>query len=193
MDDAAPVCRIETLGDLNGDAQCLVDGQRPAAGLVANRAAVHERHGDEQPIVDVVDLVDGADCRMIQHCRGARFSNETAFVGLAAEGFALQELQGHHSIELGVLGLVDHSGAAFADPLQNSVVRNRATDHASSVRGRCRRAREMVPSTPIRCHKLGQRSVVELPDGSTSLLAHRRVTSRLDAGRRSLARSGGPR
>ena len=41
----------------------------------------------------------------------------------------MQEIQGHVTTESGVLGLIDHSHAALAEHLRDTIVRNSLSDH----------------------------------------------------------------
>ncbi len=76
----------------------------------------------------VVNLVDSADVGVIQCRGGLRFALETAQCLGILRYLVGKELQGNETVELDVLGLVDHSHAAAAEFLQDAVMRDGLSD-----------------------------------------------------------------
>src|SRR5882762_2860602 len=71
MNDAFRVSRIECVGNLDPERKDDLDLQRTPDNAVLQRHAIQKLHDDEGHSVLLVDLVDGADIRMIQS--GGRF------------------------------------------------------------------------------------------------------------------------
>src|SRR5258708_31583881 len=91
--------------------------------------AVQKLHGDERLLAMLADFVDGADTRMIESRGGASFPAK-AFQSLRVpRQFIGQELEGHETAKLGVLGLVNHAHAATTKFLDNAVVRDGLVNH----------------------------------------------------------------
>ena len=77
----------------------------------------------------LVDIVDGANIRVIEGRCGARFALK-AVQRLAVSGhFGGKKFQGHVTAEAGVFGLVDHAHSASAQSFKDSIVRNSLTEH----------------------------------------------------------------
>ena len=75
-------------------------------------------HGDEGNVLEGIDLVDGADVRMVQRGGGACLALKALNrLGIASKTFR-KEFQGHESAQLGVLRLVDHAHATAAELFQ---------------------------------------------------------------------------
>ena len=73
---------------------------------------------------ELVDLVDGTDIGVIQRRRCLCLANEPCLDLLLAEQMRRQKLQRDAAAELRVLGLVDNAHAAFADLLDDPVMRD---------------------------------------------------------------------
>ncbi len=80
-------------------------------------------HGDEEPaVVRLVDVVDGADVRVIERRRGARLLDEALLGVLVPRQLGGEELEGDGPLEAGVLGAVHDTHAALTELLANHVV-----------------------------------------------------------------------
>ena len=77
----------------------------------------------------LLDSVNSADVGVIESGSCLRFPLESFQVLAVLREFFRQELQRDGALELGVLGLVDHTHAAAAQLLQNAIVGNRLPDH----------------------------------------------------------------
>ena len=111
----------EARGDLVDEVHGLLRLERPLPDLVLQRLPLDVLHGDVGPVLALADLVDDADVRVVQR-RGRLGLDEEALLelGLVHEVRG-EELQGHGSLELEVLGLVDDTHTAVADLLDDPV------------------------------------------------------------------------
>ena len=131
MDEAASVRVGETGCDLGRDASCVVVGKRPARREpVFERAAgkVFERH--ERPSVGLAVLVEPADVRMRERCRGPGLALEAGRIRMRC-----QELDRDLPVELEIgrrpdLGHVTAEAALQPVPADDDLLR-----HAGSVCG----------------------------------------------------------
>ena len=115
MDDALAVRLVERVGDLGRDLQRLVERQRPLLEARGQRLAVEMRHDEVVRAVDVADVVDAADVRMVERGDGARLALEAgARIGIASD-LGRQDLDRDRAIEARVAGSVDLAHAARAD------------------------------------------------------------------------------
>ena len=101
--------------------QRLLRLQRPLLDPVPERLPFHVLHGDVGTFFAFPDLMDDADVRMGQG-RGRLGLDEEPLLELGrVHQVRRQELQGHASLELEVLGLVDDAHPAVADLLDDPV------------------------------------------------------------------------
>ena len=131
--DAMGMGDVQGVGELNGELEQQVVRERLPFDEVAQRHAFEQLHDDERlaPVV-LVDVVDGADVRMIQRGGGPRFAVESLQrVRLGDERLG-QELQGNHPREPRVLGLEHDAHAAAAQSLENPVMGDGLADHGSN-------------------------------------------------------------
>src|SRR5579862_2136601 len=70
VDYAFGVGSVERVGNLDRQRQNHLDFHGTAADAVFQRQSIQKLHGDEGLSVLIVNLVDGADVRMVQ-CRGS--------------------------------------------------------------------------------------------------------------------------
>ena len=86
------------------------------------RPPLQQLHDNELLTFVLVNVVDGADIGVVQGGGGSGFTPE-ALQGLRVAGKLLgQELEGDHTAQAHILGLVDHPHAAAAELFQNPVV-----------------------------------------------------------------------
>jgi hypothetical protein len=71
MDDASIVGRLEPLGDLEGDRNRLVDGDRPSKKARGQILALDELDDQKVPAVRFLDLVDAGDVGMAERSEPA--------------------------------------------------------------------------------------------------------------------------
>ena len=102
--------------------------RRPRQPFV-QRLALQPFHDDERLAVVFADIVDGADVRVVEGGRGARFDAE-AFDRLAiARQFLGDELKSDRTSQAAVIGAKDHAHATRAELRDDAIVRNRLADH----------------------------------------------------------------
>src|SRR5581483_449374 len=139
MDDAAGVGGIERVGNLDGDAQQLIQLHGAAGDSVVERVPFQQLHGDEMPAVSMPDLKDGADVLVIERGRRAGLHLE-AFQGLGSTGKIFgKELQGHAAPQVEVFSLIHHAHPAGAQLSKNAIVGNLLhsfTAHEPALYGR---------------------------------------------------------
>ncbi len=66
MGDAFGVCRLESLGHLNGGREGLGELEGAFGDPLAQRPAFEEGHDDEGASIDLVDFVDRADVGVVE-------------------------------------------------------------------------------------------------------------------------------
>jgi hypothetical protein len=108
-------------------------------------------HDDEGVGVDFVHFVNGADVGMVQRGGGARFALESFQRLRISSEFIGQEFQRDKAAELQILGSVDHTHAATAEPFDDAVMRNCAADEWLGFRHRRAHIRmRVLPSQRVR-------------------------------------------
>ena len=129
VNDAFRVRGVERVRDLDSQREQHFQIQWPAPDSVLQRQAVEEFHGDESFAVLVVNLVNGADVRMVQGRGSFGFALKAA-QGLRIFGNVVgQELEGDKAAQLHVFRLVDNAHAPTTELLDDPVVRNSLADH----------------------------------------------------------------
>jgi hypothetical protein len=68
MHDALLVCRFERIGDLRGDGDGFVDGQRSTGDASGEGRPVDELHHQRVAAGDLLEAVNDGDVRMIDGC-----------------------------------------------------------------------------------------------------------------------------
>ena len=132
MDDALAMRLVERVGDLGGDLQRLVERKRPFLEARGQRLAVEMRHDEVVRAVDVPDVVDAADVRMVQRGDGPRLAFETrAQIGIAGD-VTRQDLDRDGAIEARVAGLVDLAHPACAKRARISYGPSRAPGESAT-------------------------------------------------------------
>src|SRR5436309_722036 len=120
VNDSFRVRSVQRVRNLNGEVEERLGFERLPCGPVLERLALQQLHGDKRLAFVLIDVVDGADVRMVERGSSLRLSPE-AFQGLMIlrQGF-WQELQCDEAMELGVFGLVDHAHAAATELLKDA-------------------------------------------------------------------------
>ena len=124
MNDAGIVRGGDRAGHLDHDVERFGHGQGAAGDALAERFAFVERHRQKQAAVRrLVDLVDGADVRMIERGSRLRLDDQPLLrVGVVAER-RCQHLERHRPLQSRVFGLIDLAHAAGANERRNAVAR----------------------------------------------------------------------
>src|SRR5215471_17135566 len=115
MDDAFLMRGFESLRNLLGDAERLIDGYRPAGDALIEALAINEFEDQELRAVDLFEAVNLRDVWMVERGEHLRFATEPgdAF-GIVRERGG-QDLQRDVTTELGVLRAVDLAHATGTD------------------------------------------------------------------------------
>ncbi len=93
------------------------------------RHSIQKLHGDEPLAVAFIDLMYGANVRMIQRRSGLRFALE-ASKRLRILGHRVRkEFQRHKAVQLRVLGLIDNAHTTAAKFFHDAIVRYGLADH----------------------------------------------------------------
>ena len=129
MDDVLGMGGVEGVGDLRGERNELVELNGAAVDAMLEGLALEQLHGDEGATVVLVNIVNGADVRVIQSRGGAGFALKTLerlSVGSESVG---EEFERDAAAEAGVLGFVDDAHAATAEFAEDAIVRDGLADH----------------------------------------------------------------
>lgn len=138
MNDAGGVRRVWRICDFDREGEQSLNGKRLASDVCIERFTIQQFHGDELLVLGPVNLVDGANARMVQRRRSAGFALK-AFQGLRiARNIRGQELEGDVAAKVEVFSLIHYAHPARTELLQNAVMRNGAANHeiAPPQRGR---------------------------------------------------------
>jgi hypothetical protein len=131
MDDPLGVGGVQRIRELDPELQQFLRLEGLPGDAVLQRLPLQQLHADEGLALVLVDVVDGADVRVIQGGRGPGFTPEPFEGDLVAKELLGQELQCDGSVETGVLGLVDDTHASATELLEDAVVGDGLADHRS--------------------------------------------------------------
>jgi len=134
VDDPVFVGGLEAAGELSAEAQDVLFGKRPVAQSLGERRAGHELHDQEVDAVFGVEVEEVGDVGMREPGESVGFPAEAGARGIVGEGALGQDLEGEVTVELLVVGAVDLAHPARAEALDDPIVGERATDHATSSR-----------------------------------------------------------
>ena len=122
VDDILPVRFGEPCGNLHGDVDRLLEGQRAIGDLFPEALAFYILHRDERLSVLLVDLEDRTDIRMIESGGRLRLADE-AFPGLLVTGeLPGKKLERYGAAQLRILRPVDDAHPAPAELLDDPVM-----------------------------------------------------------------------
>ncbi len=105
---------MQGVGDLNAQFQDAVDRQRSARDQVLQGVSFHQFHDDERLPVELRDLVDGANIRMVQRGGGASFAEETLEGLRVLGGIRRQEFESDAAIQHRIAGGINNAHATTA-------------------------------------------------------------------------------
>ncbi len=129
MNDALGVCRVQRVGDFDGERQQRVQFHRTPGDQVLQGHALQIFHGDERLAVFLANVVNGADVGMVQRGRGLRLPLETAERLGVLSDVVREEFKRNKTVQPGVFGFVNHTHPAAAQLRDNLVVRDGLPDH----------------------------------------------------------------
>ena len=100
----------------SADVHDVAQRQRALLQALPQRLALDELRDDEGPAVELAEVVDDHDVRVVQTRRGPRFLVEAAQPIAVGGELRRQELERHGPIELGVVREIDLAHPAGAEP-----------------------------------------------------------------------------
>ena len=122
MDDPGGVRLFERECRLDADVRDLAGRQRARPDPLRQGRSFNVLHDDEDPLVVLIDLVDGADVRVVERGDGLRLVDQ-ALPGLLAAGDCVgQHLDGHFAAKRAVLRQKDFAHPARAELTDDPVV-----------------------------------------------------------------------
>src|SRR5271155_4263580 len=95
--------------------------------------AIQKLHGDEGLAVLIVNLMNGADVRMIERRSGPGFALKTAESLRVLRAVVRQELESNQAPELDVFSFVDHPHSATAKSFDDAIVRDGLPEHQGQI------------------------------------------------------------
>jgi hypothetical protein len=135
VNNAFRVRGVECVGNLDGQRQECLILQRTAGDHVLQCHPIQKFHRDEGLAILFINLVDGADIRVVESRCRLRFTLETG-QSLGVLGYLVrQELQRYKAVQLHILGLIDHTHPAAAQLLHDAVVRDGLADQEWTCSG----------------------------------------------------------
>ena len=119
MDDRPRMRRHQRAGDLRCDRDGLTNRQRPALEPLSQRFALDQFGDDERAAVEITEVVDHQDVRMIERGNSAGLVVKPAqAIGVDV---ARQQLERDIAFELRIVRLVDLAHAAGAQPRDDAI------------------------------------------------------------------------
>src|SRR6185437_11683934 len=107
MDDAARMCRLKGVSDLNRQSHDLIDIQGMVADQMLQSLSFQILHYDERSAVVLPNVVDGADIGVIETGSGLGLAPEAAERLLVSGDVLGKELERDEAAEAGVCSLED--------------------------------------------------------------------------------------
>ena len=107
MDDARVVRFLEGLGDLLGDLQRLVDGNRPFVEALLEVLTLDELENEKRLAVCLLETVDRGDLRVVERREKMSLALEALKASSVFRNLSRQDLDRHVPPELRVGGAVD--------------------------------------------------------------------------------------
>ena len=131
----------------------------PSSIRVCRSVPLDQPHGHVQPIVDLADVVDRHDVRIVQTCGGAGLAAEPLLeLGVLGE-VGEQHLQRHDAVDGGVVGAPHLAHAAAAQQLDQPVAAERRTLlHRLTITAADLLAGDDCSQCPRCCRRRGGRS-----------------------------------
>jgi hypothetical protein len=132
MDDAAPVRRIERVGNLAGELEHARGRHRARLDQSADGDPFETLHYDERLPLVLTELVDGADMRVLQRRGEARFPFEPRQPIRGGDRLRPEQLDRHVAPEPQVLRPVDNAHSSLPNRVEEAIVRDHVRNHCRS-------------------------------------------------------------
>ena len=135
MDDSGLVRPREPVGDLDGELEEPLHGERAGGEQLAERLALDELHRDVGQRARGADLIDRDDVRMVERRHRARFLLESPdAIRLGGQRLG-QDLQRHVPVEPSIVGAIDLTHPAGAQVAAHLVVAEVPADEVAARGG----------------------------------------------------------
>ncbi len=123
VDDAAPVRRLEGVGDLPRQRHDTRGGHRAVLDEVTHGHALEALHDDEGLPLVLAEFVNGADVRVLKRGGEAGLSAESAQPLTRGRRLGMEDLDRDLAPEPGVLGAMHLAHAADPEQAEKAIVR----------------------------------------------------------------------
>ena len=145
MDDCSRMRRHQRAGDLRRDRHGLTNRQSPAREPLSQRFALDEFGDDERAAVEIAEIVNHHDVRMIERGHGTGLEVKPA-QAISVDA-ARQQFERNVALEVRIVRLVDLPHATGAQPRDDAIVGERPPDQLVRRRAqqRCGRPLEKSP------------------------------------------------
>ena len=128
MNDTLLMSRLHPFSNLTADLQGFFNRQRPLGNTFSQGFAFHQLQRQKMHTLCLFKSIDGSDVGVIELGQQLGFPLKPG-QSLGVPGELLgQHLDGHFTVEVGVLGPVDLTHTAFTDFLQNFVMTDACPD-----------------------------------------------------------------
>jgi hypothetical protein len=121
----------QRVGNLDGILQGRGEPQPFAVYQVIEGLSGDVLHCDEVRAVNMINVMNGDDVRVIQGRGSLGFLNEAPLAIGVGDSFCRQHLDGDVAVEMGVAGPLNDTHAAFAESLSDLIMAERPSDHGS--------------------------------------------------------------
>ncbi len=152
MNDAMRVRGVQRVGNLDSEPEQKVNFQRTPRNAVHQGHAVQKFHGDEGFAVQLTNVVNRTNIRMIQRRCGFGFELKTGERLRIMSNLLGQELERDEAMQPHVLGLINHPHAAAAEFLDDAVVRDGLSNQSFVDHSKCPsvRSSHLTDAAPAR-------------------------------------------
>ena len=133
VDDACSVSRVQSVGQLNGQIQQQLGGERSPRSPLLQRLTFEQLHRDEVLALVLTHIVDGTDVGVIQGGCSSGLAPKT-LQDLGITRILRQELERDRASKASILGLVHNAHASFTEPFENAKVGDGSADKIFSRR-----------------------------------------------------------
>ena len=133
VNDAARVHLAEGVCRLTGVLERQTEVQRASLEYLAQRAAFDVLHGDVRAAVNLVDVVDGSDVRVVDRRRHACFLDEPLAPRFILRERGVNQLEGRSALQLQVFGEENLSHSALSQKFEDTVVTDSGPWHSGMI------------------------------------------------------------
>src|SRR4029077_3266546 len=128
VNDSPRVCRVESVGNLDGKRKQHSHLKWTVGNPVLERAPIQKLHGDKGPPILLAKVVNRADIGVIKRGRGLGLALGTGERRRVSGYLLTLKADGDKPSQACILGLIDDAHAPAAQLLDNAVVRDGLVD-----------------------------------------------------------------